>query len=407
MASKYIPRTIEPVIRKAVGQFPAVILTGPRQAGKTTLLRRTFSKGWRYVSLETPDRRASAAADPRAFLEMYPPPVIFDEVHNAPELLPYIKERIDAEREKRGRYVLTGSQNILLMEKVTESLAGRAAVLRLHPLSRREAEGLVDLPFPWESNDRRPPAKPLAYRKLWRRLLRGWYPELVVRPGLDAEMWHSSYLQTYIERDVRALRQVGDLSTFQAFLKLLAARSAQLVNLSDIARDIGVAVNTIKAWISVLEASHQIVVVRPYFADVGKRLVKTPKVYFTDTGVLCHIAGLRTPEHASAGPMAGAIFETAVLSEIVKVYWHRGRRPGVYFWRTSAGTEVDFIVETERGLVPVEVKTSATPRPAMGTAIRSFRKDMKGKAPPGYVIHPGDVTLPLGDGVTALPFGLF
>jgi predicted AAA+ superfamily ATPase len=234
--------------------------------------------------------------------------------------------------------------------------------------------------------------------------LRGGYPELVAGPGRDANLWHSSYVQTYLERDLRTLRQVGDLTQFQGFLRTLAARSAQLLNLSDVARDLGVAVNTVKAWLAVLEATYQVIVLRPYSLSVGKRLVKTPKVYFTDVGMLCYLAGLKDPDHASSGPMGGAIMETAVLSEIVKTLTHRGLHPDVYFWRTSAGTEVDIVVEAGRRLVPIEVKLSGTPRPAMASGITTFRKDLGDRAMAGYVVHPGDVTLPLGSEVTALPF---
>jgi len=404
MALRYIKRSLEPVLEKAVSEFPAVVLTGPRQSGKTTLLKHMFGGHYRYVSLELPDVRAAAREDPRGFLSMYSPPVILDEVQYAPDLLPYVKERIDAHRDRNGQYLLTGSQNLLLMEKVTESLAGRAAMLRLLPLSRREAEGRPHAPLPWESTEPAGTEKASSYRDIWHDFIRGGYPELVANPGRDISLWHASYVQTYLERDVRTLRQVGDLSQFQSFLRALAARTAQLLNLTDLARDLGVAVNTVKAWLSVLEATHQIIILRPYLANVGKRLVKTPKVYFTDVGTLCYLTGLKDPEHAASGPMAGPIMETAVLSEIVKTLTHRGLEPQVYFWRTSAGTEVDIVVETAGKLVPIEVKLSATPRPAFAASIKTFQEDFGSRAMPGYVVHPGDVRLPLGPQVTALPF---
>lgn len=404
MAGKYITRSLEPVLKKAAAEFPAVVLTGPRQSGKTTVLKHLFSQNYRYASLEPPDVRAAAIEDPRGFLEMYRPPVIFDEVQYTPDLLPYVKERIDVHRDRTGQYLLTGSQNLLLVEKITESLAGRAAMLRLLPLSRREAEARPQAPLPWESRQSDSVETKASQREMWLDFLRGGYPELVANPGRDIGLWHSSYVQTYLERDVRTIRQVGDLYQFQSFLRALAARAAQLLNLTDLAKDLGVTVNTVKAWLSVLEATYQVIVLRPYFANVGKRLVKTPKIYFSDVGMLCHLTGLKDPDHAAAGPMAGPIMETAVLSEIVKTLVHRGIEPQIYFWRTSAGTEVDIVVETAGKLLPIEVKLSATPRAAMALSIKTFQGDFGDLAMPGYVVHPGNVRLPLGSSVTALPF---
>jgi predicted AAA+ superfamily ATPase len=406
MRTIYITRSLEPVLKKSAAEFPAVVVTGPRQSGKTTLLRHLFGKRYNYLSLEAPDVQAAAREDPRGFLRTYPPPVILDEVQNAPDLLPYINEQIDATRDKKGQYLLTGSQNLLLMQQVTESLAGRAALLRLLPFTRRELEGRPRELLPWEVKRKRSREITSSYRELWRSFLRGSYPELNVDRKRDEHFWHASYVQTYLERDVRMLRQVGSLSEFQSFLRALAARSAQLVNMTDLARDLGVAVNTVKAWISILEATFQIIVLRPYFANVGKRLVKTPKIYFSDVGTLCYLAGLKDPEHAASGPMGGAIMETAVLSEIVKTLTHRGIDPQVYFWRTMAGTEVDIVVESGGYLVPIEVKSAATPRPAMASTLKIFQDDFADKGLSGYVVHSGDVTLPLGRGIVALPFGL-
>lgn len=405
--SNYILRSIEPVLEDASRDFPCVILTGPRQAGKTCVLRRVFGASHRYVSLELTDVLESAKADPRGFLTRFSPPVILDEIQHAPFLLPYIKEAIDQYRQLNGRFILTGSQNLLLLEKVNETLAGRAAILKLLPLSMREATGLPRKSLPWETDSGGYNSMPPGVQTsgdMWEILIRGFYPELVSDAKKNFELWHSSYIQTYLERDVRTVRQVGDLTLFQTFLRALAAMHAQLLSLTEISRDIGVSVNTVKNWISVLEATHQIVLLRPYYLNAGKRLVKAPKIYFTDTGTLCHLVGLKNPEHAMAGPMGGPIFEGAVLSEILKTYIHRGEQSAIFFWRTSAGSEVDFVIESGGETIPVEAKLGATARPEMAKGVNSFIGTFEGKARRGYVLYGGNAVLPLAPGVDAMPF---
>lgn len=395
------------MLAEAAEAFPAVMLHGARQTGKTTLLKHCFADRYQYVSLERSALRELADRDPDGFLDIYRPPVMLDEIQLVPRLLPSIKERIDEHRDRPGQYILTGSQNLLMMATVSESLAGRCAVLQLQPLSRRELAGVPDRPLPWENTGELYESSPDTFAarvSFCERLLAGGYPDVALGPASRRRLWFDSYVQTYVERDVRHLRQVGDLGQFQTFITCVALRSGQLFNVSDVARDLGLAGNTIKAWLTVLEASGLVVVLRPYHANGGKRLIKTPKVYFTDTGLLCHLAGIKTAEQLALSPFGGAVMETAVLTEITKAVSFRGQRPALYFWRTSNGAEVDIIVEHGYMLTPVEAKLTATPKAGMARGFQRFRQDYGERVMTGWLIYSGDLLMPLGQGDVALPF---
>jgi predicted AAA+ superfamily ATPase len=235
-------------------------------------------------------------------------------------------------------------------------------------------------------------------------MLRGFYPELGANPKKDFSLWHSSYIQTYLERDVRTLKAISDLTQFQMFLKSVAARSAQLFKISDVSKDIGVSVNTIKAWLSVLETSYQIIILRPYYSNVNKRVVKTPKIYFTDVGTLCYLIGLKDIDHLAFGPMAGAVFETFIISEIFKRQSSYGIDPSIYFWRTSSGIEVDILVEVQGKLIPIEVKASSTPNIKMAKNIISLQKDLGKKISNGYIVNLRNKHFPITPKIKAIPF---
>jgi predicted AAA+ superfamily ATPase len=385
----YRQRTLSGTIGRALRTFPALIITGPRQAGKTTLLRTSFGKTHRYVSLDHPHVRERAMADPVGFLDDNAPPVILDEIQHAPTLLPYIKAAIDQDRVA-GRWILSGSQAFPLMQGVTESLAGRVAVLTLLPFSSGEAAGraharitlgaLLDRAF---AAREAPKGRRIGIGQ-W--MLRGGYPEPWTHRSMDRRAWMASYVQTYLERDVRAVLRVADLGTFQVFVRLLAARTGQMLSLADLARDAGISAPTAKQWVNVLEASHQVLLVRPYHRNFGKRLVKAPKVYWLDTGLAAWLAGQHDEEAVLHGPMAGALFETAVVSELAKAFLHRGMPPELWYWRSRDGWEVDLLVAHRGKLHPVELKLTSTPRPQHGAAAARWRAMAGDEAGSGLVV---------------------
>ena len=346
-------RLVSDLFLRSVRTFPAVILTGARQTGKSTLCRTLLHETHRYVSLEDPDVRRQAVEDPRTFLKIHPPPVILDEIQYAPELPSYLQGLIDADRKKYGQYILTGSQNFLLMERISQSLAGRAALLTLYPCSVSEIDG----------PEAKPRSEPEAVAD-W--ILRGGYPELRGRSELDRRTWCASYIRLYLERDVRRLVNVGDLDGFERFLRLVAIRTGQILNRSDLARDAGVSPPTADRWLSVLQASYQIHLLHPFHANLSKRLIKAPKIYFGDTALASYLMGLHDAEVLNNGPFLGPLLETAVYLEHLKWGSQRGDIPSFSYFRTKEGLEVDLFIEEGSGLHAREVKASRTLTSEMG-----------------------------------------
>jgi len=402
-----LPRTLSGLLGKAVQGFPAVLVTGPRQSGKTTLLRSHFAATHSYVSLEAPHVRERALADPVGFLGDHPPPVILDEIQHAPALLSYLQVAIDEDR-RPGRWLLSGSQSFPLLQGSSESLAGRVAILTLLPLSwseiqeRARAEDAVEPVLEDLFAARPTPAPHRPNLAQW--LLRGGFPQLWSDPGVDRQLWLASYIQTYLERDVRSVLGVRDLGAFQTFLRLAAARTAQVLNLVDLSRDVGVSPPTIRQWLSVLEASHQIFFLRPHYENLGKRLIKAPKLYWLDTGMVCFLLGLKEEEAVLRGPMAGPLFETAVVAELAKLFYHRGLPPALWYWRSRDGWEVDLLVELHGKLYPVEIKSSATPRPAHAEAVVRWRALAGDKAGSGLLLTQAEEASALVPGVRAIPW---
>lgn len=334
------PRSIAPLLNESLGQYPVVVVTGARQVGKSTLLRQTLTS-WQQVSLEDLDMREFAQSDPRGFLQRYPAPLVIDEAQHVPHLFSYIQTAVDASG-RMGQYVLSGSQQFSLMAGITQSLAGRAVMLDMHPLRLKE---LTDAGVP-----------PMTLDAC---LLLGGYPAVHAR-GLNPQRYYASYVASYLERDVRSLSAVQDLGSFQRFMRLCAARTGQLLNLNALANDCGIAQPTAHAWLNLLEASFIVKRVAPYHRNFGKRLVKAPKLYFLDTGLCAWLLGITSDRDMQTHYARGALFETWAATEALKWRAVRGNAQPIYFWRDNIGNEIDFLLEQDSGITLVEVKSGQT-----------------------------------------------
>lgn len=362
----YINRHMESCVLELSKSYSAILLTGPRQAGKTTLLRTLAEKeniGREYVSLDDLTTREMAKNDPALFLQLHKPPVLIDEVQYAPELFTYIKIHID-EHHEPDAFWMTGSQIFRLMRGVQESLAGRVALLHMSPLSQREIAGMACVPFTtdfeWlveESKGYTPITAPELFERIWK----GSMPGLVSGQYPNRDMYYSSYISTYLERDVRELSGAVDALKFYRFLTATAARTAQLLNYKALADDADTDIQTAKAWVNILETLGVIFLLHPYSNNVLKRTIRTPKVYFYDTGLVCYLTKWSSPEVAESGAMNGALLENFVVSEIVKGYQNAGKEPYLYFYRDRDAKEIDVILEGDGKLCPLEIKKTATP----------------------------------------------
>jgi hypothetical protein len=405
----YRSRTLEPFALAASRQFPVLLVTGARQVGKTTFLRHVSDASRSYVTLDDPLIQDLARRDPALFFQRFKPPLLIEEIQYVPELLPYIKMEVDRERSP-GAFWLTGSQQFHLMRGVSESLAGRAAVVSLLGLSRRElmGQGSDDRPFlptAPEIAARERTGGRLGLRELYRLIWRGSFPAIALDDEMDRDLFFGSYVQTYLQRDVRDLARVGDEMAFLRFLRIAAARTGQLLNLTQFARDADIAVNTAKSWLSIMQTSGMVYLLEPYHSNLGKRLIKRPKLYFLDTGLAAYLTEWSSAETLEAGAMSGAILETWMLSELLRSYWHHGRRAPFFYYRDRDGREIDLLIVQDETIYPLECKRSTSPSPE---DIRHFLTLGKLKTPigPGGVFCLAERSLPLSESTMAIPFSV-
>lgn len=375
-----IQRELKSYVKYLSTKYPLVSIMGPRQSGKTTLARHLFPKK-SYVNLEEIDHREFAREDPRGFLAEYAGGAILDEVQHVPDLFSYLQANVD-EDKKNGKFILTGSQNFLLMERISQSLAGRVGITELMPLTYLELKK----------------AK-LARDECFDQIYKGFYPRLYDQE-IDSISWYRSYLRTYIERDVRQMKNIGNLSFFTLFLKLCAGRIGQLLNLSSLATECGVTHNTVKEWLSLLETSYLVYLLKPHHQNFNKRLVKQPKLYFYDTGLACHLLGIDRAEQLTTHYQKGSLFENFVISELMKQKMHLGERPDFYFWRDNHGHEIDVLFERHNALIPVEIKSGKTIRNDFLKGI-NYWKELS-RVENAFVVYAGEKSQKRSDDTTLL-----
>ena len=402
---KYYRRSIEQVINEYKEQFPILLLTGPRQVGKSTLFKELFQEEYKYFSLDDPILKEQIVNDPRLFLKNNPEKLIIDEVQYAPSIFPYLKMKVDENRED-GMYLMTGSQAFVLMKNVSETLAGRVGILELQGISLREQFNIeFNRPFiPNEEYISEREKNITEYTNLWQRIHRGYMPELIFNDRKKWEFFYSSYVQTYIERDVRDLINISDESKFLKFMISLASRSGELLNYGAVANEVGISNETVKRWVSVLRTSRIIYLLEPYFNNHLKRVIKTPKIYFMDVGLLVYLTKWPTPETLANGAKAGNIFETFIISEIVKSYLNAGIiNPPLYFYRDKDKKEIDLIIEEAEKIYPIEIKMSASPNKEMAKNFSVLKRKIDKEIGTGIIICQYDNKVYLSEDILVLP----
>jgi predicted AAA+ superfamily ATPase len=404
----YYKRTLHNRWLEISEQFPVLLLTGPRQIGKTTFLKHISEQGRTYVTLDDPDNRLLAKDDPVLFFKRYQPPLLIDEIQYAPNLMQYIKIQVDNDK-KAGMFWLTGSQQFQMMKGVTETLAGRVAIINMLGFSRNERhrENIEEQPFlPTQEflEHKLTKIKNAKSKNVYDEIWQGGFPALVTGKIKDWEVFYSSYLRTYLERDVRDLAQVGNEGAFITFLKACAARTAQILNLTELARDADISVNTAKSWLSILQASFQIFLLSPFHTNITKRIVKRPKLYFLDTGLCSYLTGWTTAKSLSSGIMSGAILENYVLSEILKSWWHQCKTPSIYYYRNKDGVEMDFLLTQNQKFYPLEVKKAASPKKKWTGAFSTVSR--LGEIDSGGILCLCKELLPMDKNIYAIPINL-